>query len=298
MFTGSTLRRMFRRNTKKRTPVSRPMSRWNRYRLNLDLLEDRCVPALITVTSNGDDSTANNGNVTLREALVAINAGTSTNGDVTNTMSGTLGVNDSITFSGAMNINVGSQLTISRAVVILGLGEASTTITNTQAFGANSRIFDINVTSGKVAVNMSSMTLTGGNVSAGLGGAIKNSDESLTLTKMTFSNNTAQGQITTALGGSAAGGAIAMTGSGTLTIDSCTFTNNTASGTTTATSGSGGAIVLANAIKANIKNSTFDGNFSGVAGGVLQATGAGAWVGNPDAQCFHDCFRQLHDRRH
>ncbi len=57
MFTGPMFRRMFRRNAKKHTPISRPLSRWNRYRLNLELLEDRRVPATIVVNVSGDSTT-------------------------------------------------------------------------------------------------------------------------------------------------------------------------------------------------------------------------------------------------
>ena len=53
----------------------RPRQRPKRRPLSLELLEARRTPAVVMVTATGDDITPNDGMVTLREAITAINAG-------------------------------------------------------------------------------------------------------------------------------------------------------------------------------------------------------------------------------
>jgi CSLREA domain-containing protein len=70
--------------------------------------------ATITVTSTQDDSTPNNGTVTLRKAITAINAGTDVSEpDIQGATTGTFGVNDTILFniagSGPSTIDIGSS---------------------------------------------------------------------------------------------------------------------------------------------------------------------------------------------
>src|SRR4051812_28401891 len=121
MFSGQTIRRLFRRNTEKHTR-RRPLSRWDRCRLSLTLLEDRRVPATITVTNSSDVVGLADG-VSLREALQSINAG----GDQSDVVAvGAYGTNDSIVFDTAVfntakTITLtANQLTISKPVVITG----------------------------------------------------------------------------------------------------------------------------------------------------------------------------------
>src|SRR6266404_8106653 len=45
------------------------------YRPSLEALENRWAPAVVTVTTTADDLTPNDGTVSLREAILAINAG-------------------------------------------------------------------------------------------------------------------------------------------------------------------------------------------------------------------------------
>ena len=92
-------------------------------KLILEWLEDRCVPATITVTGTGD-TVASDGVVTLREAILTINDGVVINNDPI--LIGVLGTNDIIAFNipGAgvvQTINVTSTLpSITRAVIIDG----------------------------------------------------------------------------------------------------------------------------------------------------------------------------------
>ena len=85
-------------------------------RLQLDPLEARLVPAVVTVTTALDDLTPNDGTVSLREAIAAINADSNLGDpDLIAQNPGTFGTNDTIKFaigtSGSVQtINVGSAL--------------------------------------------------------------------------------------------------------------------------------------------------------------------------------------------
>jgi CSLREA domain-containing protein len=78
------------------------------------LLESRLAPATITVTTTADDITPNDGSVSLREAITAINAGNNLGDpDITAQNPGTFGTNDKINFNipgtSPLQINVGSS---------------------------------------------------------------------------------------------------------------------------------------------------------------------------------------------
>ncbi|HZY87889.1 MAG TPA: hypothetical protein VFE78_23850 [Gemmataceae bacterium] len=124
------LRRLFR--------PTRPVRSRRRaaVRPRLLLLEDRLAPATLTVTTAADDVTPNDGSVSLREALTAINAG-STLGDpdITAQNPGTFGSNDTIKFAipgtGAQQIDLLSALpALTKKVMLDGLtqGGANNTI--------------------------------------------------------------------------------------------------------------------------------------------------------------------------
>src|SRR5262245_49413219 len=104
--TARFLRSFLFRNARRRT------SR-NRLRPRLEWLEDRLAPAVITVTTTVDDNTPNDGSVSLREAIQAINNGTAgADPDIVNT-GAAFGVNDTINFNisaagTVQTINVGS----------------------------------------------------------------------------------------------------------------------------------------------------------------------------------------------
>src|SRR5437879_11787613 len=80
----------------------------------LELLESRLAPATITVTTTADDITPNDGSVSLREAIIAVNAGNDLGDpDITAQNPGTFGTNDKINFNipgtSPFQINVGSS---------------------------------------------------------------------------------------------------------------------------------------------------------------------------------------------
>src|SRR3954470_10796623 len=98
-----------------------------------DPLEPRRLFATVTVTANVDDLTPNNGSVSLREAITAINAGNSLGDpDITIQSPGTYGTNDTINFNiagaGVKTIAPGSALpTITKPVKINGYSQGIAT---------------------------------------------------------------------------------------------------------------------------------------------------------------------------
>src|SRR5205807_6447754 len=87
--------------------------RW-RSCLQVELLEPRLAPAIITVTTTADDIIPNDGNVSLREAITAISAGNNLGDpDIIVQNPGTFGTSDAIHFNipgnSPFQINVGSS---------------------------------------------------------------------------------------------------------------------------------------------------------------------------------------------
>src|SRR5262245_9625032 len=110
MSRASSFRRLFGSARPEPKPVRRS-------RLAVEALEDRAVPAILTVNSTADDTTAGDGLVTLREAILAANSASDVKTDLGQTSSG--GAADTITFdvTGTINLatalpNLSSDLTI------------------------------------------------------------------------------------------------------------------------------------------------------------------------------------------
>src|SRR5437588_3190985 len=117
----------FRRSLPRRRAAPPPL---------LEQLEDRLAPAIITVTTTADDITPNDGSVSLREAITAIDAGNAL-GDpnITAQNPGIFGTNDTIKFNipgnAPFQINVGGSAgallqplpAITRPVVIDGTSQ-------------------------------------------------------------------------------------------------------------------------------------------------------------------------------
>jgi hypothetical protein len=109
--------------------------------LQLEPLEDRLVPATITVTSTADNSNVD-GSVSLREALASINAGANINADVI--ASGAYGSNDKINFAiQGTNVHTIKPTTalpfITHSVTISGYTQAGSSF-NTSALGDNAKL--------------------------------------------------------------------------------------------------------------------------------------------------------------
>jgi CSLREA domain-containing protein len=135
-------------------------------RLCLEILEGRLAPATITVTTTADDITPNDGSVSLREAITAINAGNDLGDpDITAQSPGTFGVNDTINFNvpgaGVKTINVGTDAsaagiplpTIVNPVTINGYSQPGASV-NTMANSDNAVILiELNGAGAGTAVN-------------------------------------------------------------------------------------------------------------------------------------------------
>ena len=222
----------------------------------LERLEDRIVPAIITVTSAADDGS---GGITLREAIEAANTGTTVDGAV-----GTSGA-DTIQFAPVLagqTITLGgTQLSISSALTINGLGASQLTISGNNT----SRIFE--VTNAGI-VTISGLTLTQGK--ADNGGGIDNNG-TLTISNSTISGNSAfngggiytNGTLTIS-NSTIAGNSAAVNGGGIINYGPLTISNSTISGNSA--NGSGGGISNYYYGGLTISNSTISGN-SAVNGG-------------------------------
>jgi CSLREA domain-containing protein len=120
-----------------------------RFQPRLECLEDRLAPAVITVTTAADDNAANDGSVSLREAIQAINAGGTTDNDILNQNPGTFGSGDTINFNisaagTVQTINVGGTgngalPAITQLMTINGYTEPGASM-NTLPNGDNAKI--------------------------------------------------------------------------------------------------------------------------------------------------------------
>src|SRR5262245_30472644 len=175
-------------------------------RPTLELLEDRCVPSTLTVTSSADDVTQNH---TLRYAVAHAQDG--------DTIQLTAAIKDPIVLTQG-------ELLLSHNVTIRSVPARTPTISG----GGLSRIFEIGP---GAQVTLSNLRLTGGNGKAsptgsapndGNGGAILfDPGGALGINNCTFTGN--QGSRPTSLGG-----AIEDLSNQTLTVTNCTFDSNSA----------------------------------------------------------------------
>jgi predicted outer membrane repeat protein len=232
----------------------------------LEILEDRCTPATLTVNTTAD--TTQSGLLSLRDALDVVNGGfpafsalpIAEQSQVDTTQP--LGTNDTIQFDpgvfngsqGAILLS-GSELEVSASVSIDGTanGARNVTISGNSA----SRIFNIN--SGWGTVSISSLTITGGAVDGVNGAGVLIQDSVVSFTDCVFSDNV----VTTGLGGAIE--AVTLSGTIPLTITDCTFSNNSATD-------NGGAIDSPGA-NLTISGSTFNGNSGGNGGALSIGTG-------------------------
>jgi CSLREA domain-containing protein len=155
--------------------MSRTSAESARARLAAEALEDRSTPATITVTTAVDDLTPNDGTVSLREAITAVNAGNDLGDpDITAQAPGTFGINDRINFAvpgtGVVAINLVSALpTVVKPLTVDGYTQAGAAV-NTLANGDNAVILiRLNGTSAGAAVDGLTLgTGSGGSTVRGL----------------------------------------------------------------------------------------------------------------------------------
>ena len=252
----------------------------------LEHLEDRTVPAIITVTSAADDGS---GGITLREAIQAANTDLSVDGSTAG--SGTDTIQFAAVLVGGQTITLGgTQLLIDSNLTINGPGASALTIDG----NGESVIFKV---AGGKTVTISGLTITNGNADEGqYGGGIDNNG-TLTISNSTIAGNSAAihgggiinyGPLTisnsTIAGNSAVNGG-GINNSGTLTISNSTISGNSAdygggirnygpltisnstiSGNSVATEGGG----IINFGPLTISNSTISGNSAATEGGGIR----------------------------
>jgi CSLREA domain-containing protein len=258
-----------------RSVFTRPAARTirktpRRPRLTLEVLEDRWLPSVVTVTNLTDDVNgittsiaaliANPGDdgISLREAVEAANANPGA---------------DTITFDFAVTGTItlgGEQLTLT--------DPATTTITgpgaNLLAISGNyaSRVFG--VTSGASAA-LSGLTVTGGII--GADGAGLYNEGTTTLTNCIVSANGVYSSIDAEISYAPSGAGVFN--SGTATLTNCTIANNRADGLLT---GSGGGVF--NSGTATLTNCTLSGNV-----GIGDSPGSGGGVFNSGTATLTNC---------
>jgi len=158
---------------------------------------------------------------------------------------------DDITFqaglTGTITLTTG-QLAITDSLVIAGPGAANLSVSGNNA----SRVFYLDNPTATIDVQLSAMTITGGNAAQGAG--VINFDETLTLDGVTISGNAATGN---------GGGLWADGFNMNLTIQNCTISGNTSGGD------GGGIYIEDTGGPALISNTTISGNTAVGAGGGI-----------------------------
>src|SRR5262245_1152589 len=228
-----------RLNETGKSPPRRPQ---RTCRPGLEVLEDRTVPAPVTVGNltdvvNGSITSIPNlvvnpgaDGISLREALLAAN--------------NTAGA-DTITFqpglTGAIPLD-GGELSVTDSVTLTGPGAGVVAVSGKKA----ARIFVTARVVGSASaldVTLSGLTLTEGNAGASEGGAIRvGGGEVVTLSGMVIANNTAL-----------TGGGIFLSLDGRLTVENSTISGNGGEG-------AGGGLFLGSNSVALIRNSTLSRN--------------------------------------
>ena len=273
-----------------------------RAKVSAEILEPRTLPTVITVTSLAD-TIANDGQVTLREAIQAANTDTAVDG-VTGSGTDTIQFAPSLTASGPATITLsGTQLVITSDLTIEGPGADRLTLDGNH----QSRLFLVDdVANTRMNVAIRGLTLANGTANGSGGGAIRNS-ETLTVARSIIRDCSSgygggiwsdRGDLTvlqSSISGNhanAIGGGIRASLGGTLTIIQSTISGNTmpifgggiaVEDTTTliqqstvvdnSASDLGGGICISNAL-VTISQSTIANNFVTATNG-----GGGVYVG-------------------
>jgi hypothetical protein len=262
-----------------------------RFRPRLEALEGRLAPATLIVNTALDENAPDNV-LSLREAIRAVNIHST--GELSTAeraqVTGTLGVNDTITFAGSLigqTITLGGfELFTSSNLSIIGPGAGNLKISGNNA----SRILEI----GSATVSLSGLTIANGNTSGDVtirsGGGIRiDRGGTLSVTDCTFDHNTTpaaggaividQGSLTvtntTFSSNSAFQGGGIWNGGGSLTVTNSTFSGNF-------TTGFGGGGIFNNQGSLKVTNSTFFSNRAtgGAGGGISSLSGADLTVTN------------------
>ena len=265
-----------------------------------EVLEQRALLSAITVTSAAD-TTAEDGMVTLREAIAAANFDISIDGSEAGSGFDTIQFDASL--SGQSIVLGEGEIFIRSDLRINGLGAAASTIDG----AALSRIFqvspgslleirDITLTNGR-DTGADSDSLSGAAAESGIGGAILNDGGTLMIVDSVIANSAVYGGDSLSgtpgsRGGGAFGAAVANLEGQVSVVDSVIESNSAVSGNSTGSGNSGNAVgggVYSRNGSVTIRNSTLDSNTtqagtvasgtSGIsAGGGLAAISATVFV--------------------
>jgi CSLREA domain-containing protein len=246
-----------------------------RFRPALEELENRWAPAVLTVNTVADNTTADSA-LSLREAISVVDGtlGRSLTSAEKALVTGTLGTNDTIQFSlptGPQTITlIGGALSITKPVMIAGPGAGALTVNGNNATRdfVVGQIFSQNL---RLVVAINGLTVSGGN--SAYGGGLLNFG-TLTITNTTFSGDTATGN---------GGGGIYNDGA--LTLTNCTVSGNSTLGSTSSATAGGGLLNLS-AGTVTMTNSTFAGN---TAPGSGASAGSGAAIANSGKMSVTGC---------
>jgi len=260
------------------------------------------APVTVTVAAGADmtvdsvaDTLANDGQCTLREAVLNANSNDQSGSTDCPAGSGT----DTITFApgltGSIVLTSGQIGEVTDDVVIQGPGADLMTIDG----NANLRVLAIKL----AAVEVSGLTLTNGLAAGDSGGGLWSNGGTVTLRDMVVSGNTA-----------AYGGGIYNVGGGTMTIANSTISGNTATdhgggirnngGTVTITNstvagnaagGFAGAIRNYNGGSVTVTDSTIFGNTAPTGGGIYNEANASVTRSIVASNTVGDCAGSLTD---
>jgi CSLREA domain-containing protein len=224
-----------------------------------EVLEARQMLSVITVTSLLDNTTAGDGLITLREALIAAN----TNASVDGSVAGEAGVQDTIVFDGSlagrleMNPALG-PFVISDSVRIEASGATRLVIDGRSQL----RVFDILAGAGNVT--FAGLSISGGKTTAsgtaGAGAGIRSASAgTISLETVELSHNETTGD--------GACGAGLFAGAGNIAIVASTISDNSAAGANT----QGGGI-FATTGTVTLTNTTISGNSAREGGGIFSTS--------------------------
>jgi uncharacterized repeat protein (TIGR01451 family)/CSLREA domain-containing protein len=191
---------------------------------------------------------------TLREAITAANSAPTD--DIVNVPAGVY----RLTLAGPDDTNAAGDLDVldNGKLTITGAGARSTIIAAAE-FGLTDRVLDVQQ---KVKLDVSGVSITGGNLAAGGGGGIRitgdggSPNATVSITDSTIAGNQAQ-----------TGGGISETGNADLTITGSTISNNVATDNGGGIAGGGGTLSLTNStVSTNFQTGSSTATFGG--GGI------------------------------
>lgn len=189
-----------------------------------------------------DDTIADDGKISLREAIIAVNE---------SAVAGTITFSPSVFNPNAISLT-SALPTITAPVTITGSSATNVTVNGSGIV----RVFTIDPTTSGAAVNITGLTITGGSAVGG-GGGIFNQDAALTIKNSIITANV-ESTVHPAAGGG--GGIFLAAAAASLVVEGSIISNNQ-------TSDDGGGIGVADNSSVTVRNSLITGNIGSSTGG-------------------------------